>query len=196
MGSDSSRKVQDKEETTSEASWTAVTKGKEKEMWRLGPEGEAERPEATFSWNDAEGFSVNPEGEGRHEQVRANITRKERENQAKTEEKVDGEAPCEECAEIQSPKRKVIRVESEETQDCVREALNLSINEAEEISFVPSAISIPQKPMFLCDNQFSDKTLRFWQFASVVVEDGEEPYRANLCQQCYNESLTQRAWRL
>ena len=74
--------------------------------------------------------------------------------------------PVNEGAEIQSPKRKVIRVESEETQDYVRESWNLSRDEAEEISFVPSAISIPQKPMFWCDNRCSDKALRFWQFAS------------------------------
>ena len=34
-----SRKMQDKEETTSEASGTAVTQGKEEELWRLEPEG-------------------------------------------------------------------------------------------------------------------------------------------------------------
>ena len=37
--SKSSRKMQDKEETTSEASWTAVTKGEEKEVWRLRTRG-------------------------------------------------------------------------------------------------------------------------------------------------------------
>ena len=49
--SESSTKMQDKEETTSEASWNAVTKGKEKEVRRLEPEGEAERPEPTVPWN-------------------------------------------------------------------------------------------------------------------------------------------------
>ena len=44
---------------------------------------------------------------------------------------------------------KVITVESEETQDYVRETLDLSREKAEEISFVPSAISFPQRPMFL-----------------------------------------------
>ena len=136
-----------------------------------------------------EGVSANPEGESHHGQVRAKITRKERENQTKIEEKVHGKAPSNEGAEVQSPKRKVIRVESEETQDYVRESLNLSQDEAEEISFLPSAISIPQRPMFWCDNRCSDKALRFWQFASVVVEDVKESYTANLCQQ-YNESLT------
>ena len=90
--SESSRKMQDKEETTSEASWIAVTEGKEKEVWRLEPEGEAERPEATVPWKGAEGVSVNPEGESRHWQVRAKITRKEIEHQTEMEEKVDGKA--------------------------------------------------------------------------------------------------------
>ena len=96
---------------------------------------------------------MNLEGESRHGQVRAKITRKERESQSKMEEKADGKAPSQAGAEIQSPKRKVIRVESEETQDHVKESLNLSQDEAEEIGFVPSAISIPQRPMFWCDNR-------------------------------------------
>ena len=36
------------------------------------------------------------------------------------EDKVNGKAPDDEGAEVQSPKRKVNRVESEETQDYVR----------------------------------------------------------------------------
>ena len=40
-----------------------MTKGREKEVWTLEPEGEAERPEATVPWNVARGVSVNPEGE-------------------------------------------------------------------------------------------------------------------------------------
>ena len=58
------------------------------------------------------------------------------------------EAPGEEGEEIKSAKRKIIRVESEETQDYVREASDMDQEEAEEISFVPSAISVPQKPLF------------------------------------------------
>ena len=58
---------------------------------------------------------MNTAGEGRHEQVRAKKKTKERDNVAKMEEEVAGKAPNEEDAERQSPKRKVIRVESEET---------------------------------------------------------------------------------
>ena len=93
-------------------------------MWRLEPEFEAERPEATVPWNGVEGVSVNPEDEIRHRQVWAKIARKERKNQTK-KEKVDGEAPGDEGAEIQSPQRRVIRVESEETLDYVRASLEL-----------------------------------------------------------------------
>ena len=60
VSSESSRKMQDKEETTPEASWTAVTDRKEKDGWRLEPEGETETPEVIVMWNEAEGVLVNP----------------------------------------------------------------------------------------------------------------------------------------
>ena len=153
-------------------------------MWRL--EGEAEKLVVTVLWNEAEGVSVNPEGESRHEQIRAKTTRKER----KMERKVGRYAPSEEGAEKQSPKRKVIRVESEETQDYVRKSWNLSRDEAEEISFVPSAISIPERPLFWCDNRCSDKALSFWQFASVVIDDVKESCTAKFCV----NSVTTNIW--
>ena len=53
--------------------------------------------------------------------------------------------------EIQSPKRKVIRVESEETQDYVREAKSTEHAEEEERTFVPSAVNVPLKPLFRFD---------------------------------------------
>ena len=58
--------------------------------------------------------------------------------------KVDREVHQEECAEIKSPKRKVIRVESEQTQDYVRETLAISQEEAEEMGFVSSALLVRQ----------------------------------------------------
>ena len=149
VSSESSKKMKDMEETTSKASWTIVTTGKEKEVW----EGEAEKPEATVLWNEAEGVSVNAEGESHHEQTRAKITIREREDQFQMERKADREALGEEGKEIRSPKKKVIRVESQETQVYWRESSNVSRDEAEEISFAPSWISIPQEPLFGCDNR-------------------------------------------
>ena len=54
----------------------------------------------------------------------------------------------EEIAETQSPKRKVSRGESEETQDCVCDTLAISQEEAEEIAFVPSASANHEDPFF------------------------------------------------
>ena len=93
------------------------------------------------------------------------------------------------CEEIESPKRKMIRVESEETQDYVREAKSAEQEEMEERRFTPSAVSVPQKLLFCCDNQCSEKTLSCWQLASVVVHEGDEAYTTNLCQKCFNKHL-------
>ena len=186
VSSESSKKMKDMDETTSEASWNAVTKGKEKGVWSLEPEGEADKPGAIGPGSEVRGVSVNPQGESRHRHARANMVRKE--NQTRMEGKVSRKAPWDEGAEIQSPKRKVIWVESEQTQDYVRKSLNLSREEAEEISFVPSALSIPRGPMFWCDIRCSDKALRFWQKASVVID--VESCMVTLCQQCHNERWT------
>ena len=115
---ESPRKMQDEQEVTSEASWTAT--GEEAEDGRrLEPEGETETLEVIVLGNEAEGVSVNPH----HEQTRAKITRREREDQVKMERKADRYAPGEEGEEIQSQKKKVIQ--SERTQDYVRESLDL-----------------------------------------------------------------------
>ena len=67
-----------------------------------------------------------------------------------TEDKVT----CQKKGEkIKSPKRKIIRVESEETQDYVKGAKGTDQEEAGEVSFVPIAIGVPQKLMFRCDHQ-------------------------------------------
>ena len=63
------------------------------------------------------------------------------------EMEVDGDVLQEENAETQSPKRKVIRVESEETQDNVCDSLAISREEAEEMSFVPSAHLLVRQSM-------------------------------------------------
>ena len=96
-------------------------KKEKKEGWRLEPEWETETPHVIVLWSEVEGVPENPNSEGH---------------------------PGEEGEEVKSPKRKVIRVDSEETQDHVREAMDLSQEEAEEISFVPSEISVPPKPVF------------------------------------------------
>ena len=71
------------------------------------PEGEAEVSEIIIV-SDAVVTFVDLDGESRREQVEPKLSRREREM-------------LNEGEEIRSPKKKVIRVESEETQDCVRE---------------------------------------------------------------------------
>ena len=47
----------------------------------------------------------------------------------------------------------------------------------------------PQKMMFRCDKQCSEKSLSYWQLTSVVINEGEESYTTNLCQKCFDNSL-------
>ena len=97
---------------------------------------------------------------------------------------VDGEVPQEARVEVPSPKSKVIRVESEATQDYVRETLALSQEEAEELGFVPNSLSEPRGAIYWCDNRHSEK--------AISVEEGGEARTINLCQQCCNEKLVQQ----
>ena len=55
-------------------------------------------------------------------------------------------------------------------QDFVCGMLAISQEEAEELAFVPSAFSEPRGSLYFCDNRCSEKAVRYWQFASVVVE--------------------------
>ena len=80
---------------------------------------------------------VDLDGKSHREHAEAKISRRER------------EAPDEDGEEIKKVRKgKVIRVESEETQDHVREAKSAEQKELEERFFVPSAVSVPQKIMF------------------------------------------------
>ena len=86
----------------------------------------------------------------------------------------------------------MVRVESEETQDHVRETLAISQEEAEEMGFGPSALGEPREAIHWCDNRCSEKAIRYWQVASTVVEEGGEARTINLCQQYDNEKLVQQ----
>ena len=76
------------------------------------------------------------------------------------EAEVDEATLHEASAEVQSPKRKVIRVVAEETQDHVRETLAISQEEAEDMGFVPSALVEPRGAIYWCDNRCSEKAIR------------------------------------
>ena len=97
--------------------------------------------------------------------------------------------------EVQGSKRRVIRVDLEETQDCVRERLaheDISQEEADEIGFVPIASSDFRGAVHWCDNRCSEKTLRYSQIASMVTEEGGEVRTINLCRPCHSARLVQQ----
>ena len=88
--------------------------------------------------------------------------------------------------------KEVIRVESEETQDYVCEMLTISPEEAEELAFVPGALSEPRGAIHFCDNRCSEEAVRYRQFASTVVEEDGEARTVNLCLQCHNGRRAQQ----
>ena len=111
--------------------------------WRLEPAGEAEVPEIFIVSDAVEGTFVDLDGESRHEHVEAKVSRRGREMLNDDEE-------------IRSPKRKIIRVESEETQDYVKKGRSTEQEEEQKRTFVPSAVSVPLKPLVRCDRQCSE----------------------------------------
>ena len=50
-------------------------------------------------------------------------------------------------------------------------------------------IQVLNKRQEICDKQCSEKSLSYWQLASVVITEGEESYTTNLCQKCFSNSL-------
>ena len=83
-------------------------KSMEESEWRLEPEGEAKVPDIIVVSDAVQSTNVEIDGKSRREQAEERSFRRER------------EGPGEEGEEVKTPKRKVIRVESEETQDYVR----------------------------------------------------------------------------
>ena len=126
--------------------------------WRLEPEGETEVPETIIVSGAIESTYVDLDGKSHREQADAKNSGREREVQG------------EEGEEVKGPKRQVNLVESEETQDYVREAKRAEQEDVEGRSFVPSAVSVPQtNDVSVCDKQCSEKSLSYWQLASVVI---------------------------
>ena len=69
---------------------------------------------------------MEPKGEMGHKSDRVKVTREDKERLKDDEMKMDVDAPQRESAETKSSKRKMIRVEPEETQDYVGGTLAIS----------------------------------------------------------------------
>ena len=128
----------------SASSWTALAKEKERGWWCTDLEDEMEKLEVIGQWSRTEGGSADPKGKMGHRSARTKAAREESEKLTEAEMEVDGEVLREKGAEIQSPKRKVIRVESVETQDYVCETLANGQEEAEDLGFVPSVHTVEE----------------------------------------------------
>ena len=83
-------------------------RGREEYAWRLEPQGETEVPETVIVADEVEGTYVDSNGEGHHGRGKVKNHRSQ------------SGVPGGEGEEIKSPRRKVIRVESEEMQDYVK----------------------------------------------------------------------------
>ena len=101
-----------------------------------------EKLEVEGSFSGVEGGSMDPKGKAGRWSARTKTTKEESEepkgaDNEKQEEnmEVDEATTHEESAEVQSPKRKVVRVQSEEKQDYVRETLAISQEEAAVMGF-------------------------------------------------------------
>ena len=142
--------------------------------WRLEPEGEAEVPEIIVVSDAVEGTPVDLDGESRHEQVEAQLLRREREM-------------LNENQESRSPERKVIRVESEEIQDYVKEGKSTEQEEEEKWTFTECGERSAKALVSLRQTmQRKDPQLLA---AGVVVNEGDEACTTNLCQKCFNKHL-------
>ena len=95
----SSRMAQEVDEVTSESSWTALAKGKERDLWSIDLEGEVEKLEVSSPWFWTKGDSVEPKMETGHKSDRAKVARVEKEKLKEDEMKMDVDAPQGESAE-------------------------------------------------------------------------------------------------
>ena len=165
----SSQMEKDADEAMSESSWTAQAKGKERDWWSIDREGDMEKLEVVGL---GPGLKADPWiSKGRWATGQLGQKLKE------AEMEVDGE-PQEESVEIQGPKRKVIGVESEETQDYVRETLASSQEEAEKMGIVPSALREPRGPFIGATIDAVKKPSDIGK-PSMVVEERNEAHTIN-----------------
>ena len=78
----------------------------------------------------------------------------------------------------------------EEHASCQQNGLNVDMDENnEELSFVPRAVSDSagwHEPKLRCDRQCRKEGFKFYEIASIVVEDDGERHTLNLCVTCYN----------
>ena len=105
--------------------------------------------------------------------------------------------------EIRSPKRKVIRVESEETQDYVREEKITEFEEEKQRTFIPSAVGVPLNPCFGVTSNAAQRTSAFgtwrrWRLMKAMKHFRPtcvRSFSATTCRQKEKKPLSNVQWR-
>ena len=98
-------------------------------------------------------------------------------------------------ARVKAPpqkRRTMIRVESKEVQDYVSEQQGheeIDVQEMEELSFIPSAVSEPRWALHMSDNKCCKEAFKFYQLTVFAA------HTINLCEQCYNVMRLKRGER-
>ena len=128
--------------------------GKERDWWSADLEGELEKLEVEGNFSVAEGGSMDPERKADHWSVRKVLT-KTRDREMEVDEVIPGTQPSSKETDgfimCEVEEQQTARVEVQDAQRRVknggtylRESLAISQEEADEIGFVPSALSVPQ----------------------------------------------------
>ena len=176
-------KRQEVQEVVKETEWEEARGKEEEDAWRLEPEGETEVLKTVIVADEVEGTCVDSGGEGHHGRGRVKNHRSH------------SGVPGEKGEEIKSPKRKTIRIESEETQGYARESKEHGSGRSGRTNictecnqcFAKADVSLRQSVQ-------RKKTVSFWQLASVVIREGGESKATNICQK-RRKTLTNCQWR-
>ena len=138
-----------------------------------------------FTRKTMEVFTPENEAEGKVTSVDENDHNSGMEGEFVVCELVEGFAKEQKPARVKTPpqkRRAVIRVESAETQEYVSEQQGLEeidVEEMEELSFVPSAVSEARWALHMCDNKCSREGFTFHQLAASVTEGGGAAHTIN-----------------
>ena len=154
---------------------------RKRDWWSIDLEGEVEKLEVRGLWSVTEGDSVNPDGEVSHRSDRTKAAKEEKETLKEDEMGVDADAPRGESADTKKHAK-------EGDSGRIRRSPRLPLWDAGNqpgrsrgIDFcAPSAFS-HEDPFISATTVAVKKAIRYWQFASVVVEEGGEARTQLIC---------------
>ena len=154
----------------SEESWTALAKEKERDLWSIDFGGEVEELEVGGPWTSTKGNSMDSEREVCHQPDGEKAAVEEGESVEILTRHVMEVGM--EVHGIEKNEKKVIRGESEEPQDYVCEMLSVSPGRSGGARICAECHERAARSHLLLRQSVQRKAIRYWQFASMVVEEG------------------------